>query len=136
MGSLFLGFVGGLIACGVTFALGQPLFRLANLRGEAARVLAKYESDMGGRSSGWAEQRRTAYRTCGARLVAWAATNQYLANWLERALALSPRNAGTSLMALAEMSRGDPRWRDEYRSTTDSLRMPAFQLIENRSAPL
>lgn len=86
MWSLTYGFLGGVIAWIVTTIIVQPLLRFIQLRNEAAFVLAQYDHrawignpDAKSPDDEWRTKRREAYDATGTALIAFAASNVFVA---------------------------------------------------------
>jgi hypothetical protein len=114
VGSFLFGLLGGFVAWIATAFFVQPLSGFFGLRAEAAEALARYEDrfnpnpDVTPPSADWLAERKRAYETCGAKLVAFAISNWLVARLLYR-LPLTPyyaRSAGSSLQSLADAGPG------------------------------
>lgn len=119
MEGIWSGLLGGFIAWIATALIGQPIYMLCNLRGEAAKVLALYEPVPPERgrdtSPSWLEERAAEFKRIGSKLIAFAATHS-LASALVKIFGIQSRLAGEAFMQLAEQGPGGDR-RPMLRST-------------------
>jgi hypothetical protein len=115
MASFLWGSIGGMVAWVATTILGQPIYRFINLRAEAAEALARYERrdpddpDPDTVDVNWLAERKRAYRECGSRLVAFAASNVLVTRLLCHPVLRKkyyPRSAGQALIVLGDLSPG------------------------------
>jgi hypothetical protein len=106
-----MGFPGGIFAWLVTNFIAQPFISVWNARAEAARVLAMFEQfdisdpDRGEFPPDLVIDRRRALQAAGAQLAAFDLSYQMLVPLLRR-FRIRPRDAGSSLMLLADMPDG------------------------------
>jgi hypothetical protein len=82
---LLSGFLGGVIAWLVTTAFAEPFKRFLQLREDAARALAEFETmpwirnpEANPPSDDWLNKRREAYDRAGIALIAFATSNSFL----------------------------------------------------------
>jgi hypothetical protein len=103
--------VGAPIGWIVRSFVGEPLVNFWSLRTAVARDFARYEDsfdhnpDADPPSADWLLERKKAYETTGAALVAFGVSNSHLAGYIQRApitsLRCYPRSAGSNLLTLA-----------------------------------
>jgi hypothetical protein len=131
MASFLLGILGGFIAWVTTWFVAQPLSTFFALRSQAAEVFARYEDKVGPNpyepppSLEWLSEREKALESCGASLVAYAASNTFMETILlgegpfNPFPRYAPRSAGESLFILARLKPGTA---DAYRCRQEIIR--------------
>ena len=112
--SLFLGFLGGLIAWAVTEFLAKPIKRFIQLRDDAAHALAQYEDkawqfeDPAEQpDEEWLQKRKANYEAVGSALVGFAYSQRFVTRILAYKAPGRSRyyvsSAGRSLIVLGEV---------------------------------
>jgi len=132
MSSFLLGLLGGFIAWIATEFVARPLAVFISLRTDAARVLSKYESRFNpdpefSPTPQWLADRKAAYEECGAKLVAFALSNGFIARRLARFPLRNwrchARNAGETLLSLSEAPPGTYASKEFEEQIERSLRL-------------
>ena len=116
MGSLVLGLLGGLAAWVATEYFARPLASFFAMRARAAEALARYENRQRSdqysvaADADWLVERKLAYVDCGADLVAFAMSNEFVTRLLHRfplkRFRYYVRFAGSNLQSMAETEPG------------------------------
>jgi hypothetical protein len=137
VGSLFTGFIGGIVAWIITTVLGEPIRHFFELRQQAASVLAKYDDlpwignpDAKPPGEAWLKERREAYDRVGSELVAFADSNTFIARTLHNRLLgryrCYVRNSGNTLRTLGEAFPGTKAWDTLRRSAMSGLKIAGW----------
>jgi hypothetical protein len=128
--TLFIGFIGGLVAWIATTVVGQPLLHFFQLRSRAAFILARYDGlpwidhpeEAEPPEKEWLEKRKEAFDEIGSELIAFADTNSLITHALTKSHYFALR-AGNDLRLLGAVYPGTQSWADVRKRVRSAVRL-------------